>query len=709
MMRAPSPYLFILMGTTSLLLQITVLRLLLATFSGNELDIGITLSFWLIYVGIGSYAGKRISFNRAFCLSFVFIALLTLPTALAIKTVRVLLSLEPGEAVSFVDTVLSTALILLPLCFIIGIQFPLAVSYAGTVNPAGRIYGLESLGAFCGGILFTFLISSRISALELCLVLSLINIAAAVYFSRRKLILLSIIVPIFFYVIFHASAPSFLWRGAQVVRVGESRLGEIAAITIGKQSSIYANGQLVFSYPDAQTEEMSIHFPMTLHPSPKDILVIGGSPGIFRELLKYQVARVDFIELDPKIIDFSLELLKSPEDLNAVQDSRIHIIIQDGRRFIKSLRNRTYDMLILNLPQPSTASINRFYTIEFFREARNVLKKDGILTMHMPRSAGYMGKSMQTASASIYNSLLSVFPHVEVTSQEYGLLFSSDTQINNDADLLKRRYMERGLPVRYFHSYIFRDAFSPFGVNYVKQRLSEIKSVNTDFQPSAYLFNLMLWAEIHGGKSLHHFLQIKRWQLLGTIIIILSFLSPFLFRHRKRVISFSIFTTGFSGISFLLIAILACQSLHGYVYEMIGILSALFMIGLWAGTAVSGTLQKPLRTLLLLDMSCILLAVSSVFLFQESGSLYVIVFVAGILCGAQFSAANLSAGESMSGSRLYALDLFGSFVGALISTLIIIPLFGIPTALVLIGVIKTFSAAMIFNLRPVHTSRYWAR
>jgi hypothetical protein len=51
---------FIVMGITSMLLQITVLRLLLSTFSGNELDIGITLSFWLIYVGLGSFTGKKL-------------------------------------------------------------------------------------------------------------------------------------------------------------------------------------------------------------------------------------------------------------------------------------------------------------------------------------------------------------------------------------------------------------------------------------------------------------------------------------------------------------------------------------------------------------------------------------------------------------------------------------------------------------------------
>ena len=197
----------IVMGLTSMLLQITVLRLLLSTFSGNELDIGITLSFWLIYVGIGSYAGKKISCKHAFWISFALIALLSLPTAIAIKAIRTLLSLEPGEAVSFIDTVSSTALTLFPLCFIIGLQFPLAVSYSGSRNAAGKIYGLEALGAFWGGVVFTFVIASRVIAVELCLILSLLNLMAAVYLSRKYFLLMLCLIPLFFYLSYHASAP----------------------------------------------------------------------------------------------------------------------------------------------------------------------------------------------------------------------------------------------------------------------------------------------------------------------------------------------------------------------------------------------------------------------------------------------------------------------------------------------------------------------
>lgn len=699
-MLAPPPFLFILMGFTSMLLQITILRLLLSVFSGNELDIGITLSFWLIYVGFGSYVGKKLSYRHTFWISFILIALLSLPTIIAIQSVRTLLSLAPGEAVSFNATVLSTGLVLLPLCFCIGIQFPLAVLHAGTSNPSGRIYGLESLGAFCGGILFSFIIASRVSAPEVCLALSLMNVAASVYLSKRKGLLLLSTIPILFFVIFQISEHAFLRHGAERIHVGESKSGEISVVRFGSQSSIYINGQLAFTYPDAQTDEMISHFPMTMHPSPKEILLIGGSPGIFKKLLTYPIVRLDFVELDPKIIEYSIGMLSTGVDKRAVNDPRVHIIIQDGRTFIKSRKGRHYDLIILNLPQPSTASINRFYTTEFFREVQSVLKENGILAMRISQSSGYLGRNMQIANGSVFNALGTVFRYVEVTSQEYGMIFSSDEKIGTATDVLEKRFITRGVPAHFFHQYIFRDAFSPFGVDYVRKRLSETDTINTDYRPSAYLYNLMLWSDIHGGKFLTHLLHLKISHIFSALFVLFAGISFCLFRKKMPTISFLIFTTGFAGMSFMVTALLAYQALHGYVYEMLGLLSASFMIGLWVGTTIARKMKNTLLPLFLLDLMIISISLLSVFFFIHAIPLYLTVFTAGILCGAQFSIASLSIGSSMFGGRLYALDLLGSFTGALIVSLIVIPLFGIHHALFIVAVIKTFSALMTLGLRP---------
>jgi spermidine synthase len=688
---------FLVMGITSMLLQITVLRLLLSTFSGNELDIGITLSFWLICVGLGSYIGRKVKLKHALAFSFISVALLCQPTALAIRLIRPALALEPGEIVSLTSVILATAASLLPLCFIIGIQFPLAVSYSGMRNAAGRVYGLEALGAFTGGLLFTFVISSRVNAFELCLLLSFLNILTALYISGRKTIVAFLILPLFFYFGFYRTLPSLSWPGMKVSQSLESRYGEISVVKVRDQSSVYANGHLLFSYPDSQSEEMNTHLPMTLHPSPSKILIIGGSPGTLKELLKYPVKRIDFVELDPKIVDVFMGLPAAADDIKAMRDKRVRIVIGDGRRYIKSVKDPSYDLVVLSLPQPSTASVNRFYTTDFFGEVRHVLKQGGVLSITVPQSTGYIGRRMQTATGSIYDSLARVFSHIEVTAQEYGGLFASDSAININPEILAKRFSRREIHTKYFSPYIFYDAFSLLNTGYVKQRLGEIETVNTDLHPSAYLYNLMLWAEVHGGKALYTLLGIRRWQAILAIALLLAVVSFASYGKKKRAIYFSVFTTGFAGMSFVLSVILVYQSLYGYVYEMIGILSATFMIGLWTGTTLIRHIKKPLTTLFILELATIVLAfVASVF-FRAELLFYALILISGIITGSQFSAANASMNMPETGGKLYAFDLIGSFIGALVPSVLVIPLFGIYDAMLLIAFVKFFSASTILS------------
>ncbi|MDH5769632.1 MAG: hypothetical protein OEZ31_11865, partial [Nitrospirota bacterium] len=358
-----------------------------------------------------------------------------------------------------------------------------------------------------------------------------------------------------------------------------------------------------------------------------------------------------------------------------------------------------YDLIILSLPQPSTASINRFYTSDFFKEAKAVLKDDGILAMTIPQSTGYIGRRMQTASGAIYNSLRSEFQHVEVTAQEYGGLFASDAPITIDPAILENRFMERNIHTMHFHQYIFRDAFSPLDVDYVRKRLGDITFINTDLQPSAYLYNLMLWAEVHGGRALHYLLEIRGWHIISLLMITLLCIAFFTFRKKRRVVYYSIFTTGFSGILFTLAVILAYQSLYGYVYEMMGILLATFMIGLSTGAYLVRKIKEPLRILFSLEIITIILALTSPLFFRAEPLFYLLSFVAGTITGGQFSVANQCMSEPSVAGRLYGIDLIGSFLGAVIPSIILIPLFGISHALLFIVGIKAISAVMILSLK----------
>ncbi|NWF52862.1 MAG: hypothetical protein HXY47_07255, partial [Nitrospirae bacterium] len=458
------------------------------------------------------------------------------------------------------------------------------------------------------------------------------------------------------------------------------------------------NGQIFFTYPDRPSEELKTHLPMTLHPNPSRILIVGGSLGTLKEFLKYPISRIDFLELDRKLIDVSMRLINMKEDKDALRDSRVDIIVEDGRRFIKRLKRQEYDLIILNLPPPVTASINRFYTTDFFKEVRIVLNNDGILSITLPQSAGYIGRSMQTANGSIYNSLKSVFRHVEVTTQEYSGFFASDGFINTDAEKLEKRFVNRRIHTRHFSQFLFYDIFSKFGTDYVKKRLAEIYLINKDLRPSSYLYNLILWSEVHGGKALRYLIKLREWHFISLLLSITIIVTPLIFRQRNRVISFCIFTTGFSGMALIIAVLLAYQSIYGYVYEKIGILSATFMIGLWTGSHILRPPKKLLRNIFFLEILSVGLAFVSSIFFKIEILFYVLNFLLGIIAGREFNLANIFWDETGVAGRLYGLDLTGAVLGAFIPAIILIPLFGIKNTLFIVAGIKAVSAVMVLSL-----------
>jgi len=62
-----------------------------------------------------------------------------------------------------------------------------------------------------------------------------------------------------------------------------------------------------------------------------------------------------------------------------LDDSRIHVINGDARRFIRQTKEK-YDVVLVNLPEPSTFLINRFYTREFLMELQKVLNPGAVVS-----------------------------------------------------------------------------------------------------------------------------------------------------------------------------------------------------------------------------------------------------------------------------------------------------------------------------------------
>lgn len=682
----------IIMGFSSSLLQIISLRQLLTVFSGNELDIGITLAVWLTTVGIGSYTGYRLRTAGALAVSFILVGLLAQLTVLSASLIRPALSLEFGETVPLGSTFFSTVLTLAPLCFLLGVQFPLAVSYMGSTS---KTYSLEAAGAFIGGLAFTLAFSGRLDSYALATAVSVINIGAAFYLAGRKSLLALLLVPLLLYSGMLQADRLQLKAFTQIEKT-ESRYGEIAVLRMQDQTYVYASGKFQFSYPDPQAEELHAHIPATAHHLPRRMLVIGGSPGLLREYLKHPADRIDFVEIDPEMIAVTMRLL-NPDDRVTLRDRRLSFIIEDARKFVKSSAPASYDLIVLHLPEPSSANINRFYTLEFFREAKQIMHKDGILALSLPTASGYIGRKMQVANGSIYASARAVFSSVAVSSEEYGYIFASGSPLDVSPVTLARRFADRAIQTRSFYPGIFSDAFSPLKVRTVQDRLSSISSVNSDARPVSYLYSLMLWADMHGASLLGHLLGLRGSEASSVFLVLLMIIMAIGWRWKKAV-SVSLFTTGYSAMAFSMVIILSYQASFGYVYEMIGLLTSFFMIGMASGALTAQWMQRPMRWLQSLEGAWIVLFLLPPLLFTHEVSFYILNTFCGILTGMQFSAANIfimGRDTARTAGRLYAMELSGSFAGALLTSLLLMPLFGMKNALAGLAVLKAASLLLL--------------
>src|SRR5208283_3928210 len=163
-------------------------------------------------------------------------------------------------------------------------------------------------------------------------------------------------------ILFDLDGISTAWQYPRqhIVARANSPYGKLLVMESDGQFDFIENGVPLTSTRDDQHVEETVHYAMAQRPDARQVLLVGGGiSGTARELLKYNLRRVDYVELDPLILEFGRKYL--PQSL---ADSRIKIINTDGRLFVRQTAEK-YDVVIVDVPEPATAQLNRFFTVEF--------------------------------------------------------------------------------------------------------------------------------------------------------------------------------------------------------------------------------------------------------------------------------------------------------------------------------------------------------
>jgi spermidine synthase len=219
--------------------------------------------------------------------------------------------------------------------------------------------------------------------------------AAVLFFRmrRRRIVVLAVATlicaaPLFLWIApsLDRSAQARLWQGFQLVAVRDSIYGNLAVTETGNIRSLYDNGVIVANAPDESAAEEAVHYALLEHPAPRHLLLVGGevNGGIAQALKHPSVERIDSVELDPALIGMARQYFPA-QSASASSDARVHIHYADGRSYLRTAPD-TYDVIVLNVPDPQTAQLNRYYTVEFFRSARAHRRLAGLHTALVGRN-----------------------------------------------------------------------------------------------------------------------------------------------------------------------------------------------------------------------------------------------------------------------------------------------------------------------------------
>lgn len=770
------------LGVFSLLAQVLFMREMLVVFRGNEMVIGVLLACWLIHIGLGAYGGKR-----ALCVlrspGAIRLLLATLLTATggvfpfqvyAIRVVRSILDVGVGSYASLGNVFACSLAIFAPSCLVTGFVFPVVChlmtlgrseSCAGDVGAASRTYTLEALGSMVAGVALTYVLLPLLSPSRLVVLCMSVPMAGAACLAGKgtgRRVMVGVCVILGGAAMVWPPSLQRLERAAVTARweasgllgtrrgAGHTRLVEwddtvYQNLTLTEsygQYALYSNGQLLFVFPDPVETEHDVHFVMAQKPRARRVLVLGGNPaGGLRELLRYPLERLVYVELDPGIPRLVNRYTAGAVD-RLRDDPRLELVTDDAQRYLDACREE-FDVILVNAPEPVTAAANRFYTVEFYRSARRVLAADGFLYTAVS-SAVRLRSAAVDLSASIYRALRHVFPRVLVTAEERHRFFAGHAAAGEGAGLtfdrreLFRRSRDAELETEYFRPEFFltTDGIEPSKTRYVEQRFMQTEAkANRRLRPVTFFYALMLWSR-YSGSGLEAVLEsasrMRWWPLCallvgsGAVLAAAGWLSRMLLpdgaarSYARCLTALLLASTGFCGMALEIALVFLFQSYHGCLYTHMGLLVAAFMAGLVSGAPCGRRLARGsggkawmfmagLETGIMALAILIPLAASA----GEGSGLWQGYPVALIVVLTMFSGWTVGA-EFPLGNRLYrdsggsagaaagvadAADHLGAATGALFMAVILVPILGIAGACLVLGGLKVCGLFLLLGVR----------
>jgi spermidine synthase len=260
---------------------------------------------------------------------------------------------------------------------------------------AALLYLANILGSAAGSILTGFVLAEHLGLVAMGAALTVASLACAVLLngmlplpSSEKMLRASLAVALALLAMvaiprWSASVLADLqWKGApdavSLVHIVENRSG---IISVAADGTVFGNGMYDGRFnTDLKHDTNGIVRPYALslfHPAPRNVLMIGLSSGSWAQVIANNpdVASLTVVEINPGYLTL---IANEPEVTSLLSNPKVTIVIDDGRRWLRSNRGRRFDAIVSNGTWYFRANVANLLSAEFLDLLKSHLNPGGI-------------------------------------------------------------------------------------------------------------------------------------------------------------------------------------------------------------------------------------------------------------------------------------------------------------------------------------------
>ncbi len=729
------PSALLLLGGISTLSQVYLTREALVVLDGNELVLTLLLFTWLTGVvcgaGLARYAVRDSKLPAA--ISALLVPLIFWGAGIIIlRGSHSLLGILPGQSFSPPLAFVVVFISVFPVGFCTGFSLPLLAGLFrdASGSDTGRAFAWDSLGSVIAGVASSFILLPWLRPfLAITWILALIALWALCALRTRSLkyaagaVLLFCVSLPFFHVPQQIEewSKNLRWNTAHPALecIAETN-SRYQYLEIGRRFELYTvfgNGLPLFSFPNEFSDGPLMHLALSQTPRPDSLLLLSDrAPWLIPFAREHKAGEITCCVMDTAI----LTLIESIDDIKIPEDSgEIEWIYSDPRTYLSTLTDeKRFDCIFIDQPEPVNALINRLYTEDFYRLAARHLTEDGVLVFQNTGSAASSPGPFRDFGACLSNTLHHVFDDVLVLPGSKWFFFASRTNgtLQSDPTVIIEKWNQAGIHSEIFVPEMFTMYYIPGQGNKLDKFLMEMpeKSINTDSAPYAYASQLSIWVK-RGGHAIMS--KVRTVLTFALLVLFLAGLLSYPALSRRIAIHAGVaaahlllFAVGLLSMGIEMQLLIMYQSRVGCLYQYIGLFFAIFMLGLAIGgfaglhagkLSKEESMEKLVR--LIITCGCILaiMALTTPLLTMMlpighlglAGTMILLwVGLTAFVAGIQFPLIAMLLGEDSKNTirltaSLEAADHAGGAIGAPLTGLVLLPLFGLNLSCTLLAVL----------------------